>query len=561
MLEKVQADRLAKLEKIRQLGIDPYGGRYDSAQPIAEVLARFVDGAEGQSADIAGRLVLLRDMGKMMFCHLRDSTGQMQICLRKDTPGKPPKGLEETSWALAKLLDLGDWVAVSGPLAKTRTGEVTVWADRLTLLCKSLNPMPEKFHGLQDVETRYRRRYLDLMTNPDSMAVFKKRIAIIETFRSLLKKRGFVEVETPILQPIYGGGAAKPFTTHHNTLDAELFLRISPELYLKRLLVGGMEKVFEIGRNFRNEGIDARHNPEFTMMELYQAGADYEVMMEISEELIATSAREVVAKTKPGINYLREVFQAWRHGQNLLHLAKDSPGANEIPEDLNAEITNINRYMDEMFARAVQYNPTDLGIQKGKIVLPYGDMLIDFTPPWPRRKYADLLKEHAGVEMGDPAAVRAKARQLGIEEGNKDDAVVVNEVFAAAVEPALAGANTPVFVIDYPADICPLTRRKADEASIALRFELYIAGMEIANAYTELNDPAVQEANFGRQLRGEGDAAAMRMMDEDFVEALRHGMPPAGGLGIGIDRVVMLLTNSASIRDVVLFPLLRPEAK
>jgi len=491
MLEKVQADRLAKLEKIRQLGIDPYGGRYDSAQPIAEVLARFVDGVEGQSADVAGRLVLLRDMGKMMFCHLRDSTGQMQICLRKDTPGKPPKGLEETSWALAKLLDLGDWVAVSGPLAKTRTGEVTVWADRLTLLCKSLNPMPEKFHGLQDVETRYRRRYLDLMTNPDSMAVFKKRIAIIETFRSLLKKRGFVEVETPILQPIYGGGAAKPFTTHHNTLDTELFLRISPELYLKRLLAGGMEKVFEIGRNFRNEGIDARHNPEFTMMELYQAGADYEVMMEISEELIATSAREV----------------------------------------------------------------------SGGLKLPYGTMELDFTPPWPRRKYADLLKEHAGVEMGDPAAVRAKARQLGIEEGNKDDAVVVNEVFEAVVEPALAGANTPVFVIDYPADLCPLTRRKADEASIALRFELYIAGMEIANAYTELNDPAVQEANFGRQLRGEGDAAAMRMMDEDFVEALRHGMPPAGGLGIGIDRVVMLLTNSASIRDVVLFPLLRPEAK
>ena len=491
MLEKVQADRLAKLEQIRQLGIDPYGGRYDSAQPIADVVAGHHDGGESQFADVAGRLVLLRDMGKMMFCHLRDSSGQMQICLRKDTPGKLPKGLEETPWALAKLLDLGDLVAVAGPVTKTRTGEITVWAKRLTLLCKSLEPMPEKFHGLQDVETRYRHRYLDLMTNPDSMAVFKKRIAVVEVFRTLLKRRGFVEVETPILQPIYGGGAARPFTTHHNALDADLFLRISPELYLKRLLVGGMEKVFEIGRNFRNEGLDARHNPEFTMMELYQAGADYQVMMEITEELICSAAREVA----------------------------------------------------------------------GGLRLPFGQREMDFTPPWPRETYQGLFERHVGLRIGDIPMVRAKARQLGIEEANKDDAVVVNEVFAAVVEPAMAGSDRPTFVLDFPADICPLTRRKPDDPSTALRFELYVAGMEIANAYTELNDPAVQEGNFAKQLRGEGDAAAMRLMDEDFLTALRHGMPPAGGLGIGIDRVVMLLTNSTSIRDVVLFPLLRPEAK
>ena len=484
MLQKVQADRLEKLAKIRELGIDPYGGRYDTAEPIASILARHRDDAEGQTADAAGRLVLIRDMGKMIFAHLRDQSGQMQIALRKNA-------LDETSWALAKLLDLGDLVAAAGLLQKSKTGEITIWADRITLLCKSLNPPPEKFHGLHDVETRYRQRYLDLMTNPESTAVFQKRIAVIEHFRKVLKGRGFVEVETPVLQPIYGGGAAKPFTTHHNKLDADLYLRISPELYLKRLLAGGMEKVFEIGTQFRNEGIDTRHNPEFTMMELYQAYADYEVMMEITEELIATAAESVGGSTR----------------------------------------------------------------------LPYGEREMDYARPWPREKYEDLLAEHGGVSMRDPAAVRAKARELGIEESNKDDVVVIDQVFEATVEPALAKRDRPTFVRDYPAEMCPLTRRDPNDPSIALRFEVFAAGMELGNAYTELNDPAVQEANFRRQVRGEGDAAAMRVMDEDFLTALRHGMPPAGGLGIGIDRVVMLLTNRQSIRDVILFPLLRPEAK
>jgi lysyl-tRNA synthetase class 2 len=482
MLEKIQADREEKFRKIRELGIDPYGRRYDTNEPIAEILARCDDEAEDQRADAAGRLVLIRDMGKMIFAHVRDQSGQMQIALRKNA-------LDETGWALAKLLDLGDLVGVEGRLQRSRTGEITIWADRLTLLCKSLLPMPEKFHGLQDTETRYRRRYLDLMTNPDSLDVFRRRVAILDSIRGKLAARDFIEVETPVLQPIYGGAAARPFTTHHNALDCQLYLRISPELYLKRLLVGGLERVYEFSRNFRNEGLDTRHNPEFTLMELYQAYADYEVMMEITEELISSAAAEVC----------------------------------------------------------------------GSLKLPYGDREIDYTPPWPRRKYEELFCEHVGVSMRDEPAVRSKARELGIDEAGMDAAVAVNEVFEAVVEPALAESDRPVFVVDYPAAICPLTRRHPEDEGLALRFELFIAGMEIANAYTELNDPLVQEENFRGQLKGEHGEETMRVMDEDFLRALRHGMPPAGGLGVGIDRVVMLLTDRTSIRDVIFFPLLRPE--
>ena len=583
MLEKVQEDRARKLQAIRELGIDPYGRRYDTAEPIEAVLKRFdawekanppPGAAQGQAgpdaaprrADAAGRLILLRDMGKMMFGHIRDQSGQMQICLRKDQEGKSPKGLAEDAWKLAKLLDLGDIVAVQGELRRTRTGEVTIWADTLTLLCKSLNPMPEKFHGLQDTQTRYRKRYLDLMTNPGSLETFKKRIAILEIFRSLLAKRGFVEVETPILQAVYGGAAARPFVTHHNTLDADLFLRISPELYLKRLLVGGMGKVFEIGPNFRNEGIDTRHNPEFTMMELYQAYADYEVMMEITEELVACSVRGVC---KPDMDFCKEISSAQTEQQELEVIRKfrgteqaESYEAllgpsTEAQRDPNQELDR-EALADNAFRRAGRI------IRSGGIALRYREQAIDFTPPWRRATYDELMIEHAGVSMKDGPGARAKARALGLEESNKDDAVVVDEVFEAVVEPALAkpdskGVVYPVFVKDYPAELCPLTRRKSDDPTIALRFECFCAGMELANAYTELNDPAVQEANFRQQLRGEAANETMRVMDEDFVNALRQGMPPAGGLGIGIDRVVMLLTNSTSIRDVVLFPLLRPE--
>ncbi|MHC4715629.1 MAG: lysine--tRNA ligase [Planctomycetota bacterium] len=487
MLEKVHQDRLAKLARIRELGVDPYGGRYDSAEPIADILARFKDDDDAQRADAAGRLMLMRPMGKLTFAHIRDETGQMQVCFRKPKGGEAHAALGPDDWALSKLLDLGDLVAVEGPLTRTRTGEITIFAEGLALLCKSLLPMPEKFHGLVDVETRYRRRYLDLISNPETMATFKKRVAILRHFRGALARRGFAEVETPMMQPIYGGAAARPFTTHYNALDADMFLRISPELYLKRLLVGGMEKVFEINRNFRNEGLSTKHNPEFTMLELYQAYADYDVMMEITEELIAGAAEAVGGSTR----------------------------------------------------------------------LPFGDVEIDYARPWRQATYEDLLYEHAGVSLREPETVRAKARQLGIEESNKADAVVAGDVFDATVEKNLI---QPTFVKDYPAELCPLTRRRGDDPSLALRFELYVAGMEIANAYTELNDPSVQEANFRAQVAGEAEGETMRVMDEDFITALSHGMPPAGGLGIGIDRVVMLLTGSTSIRDVILFPTLRPQA-
>ena len=477
-LDNLQQDRLAKLEKVRALGIDPYGGRYDSAEPVASILARYTPDTEGQTADAAGRVILYRDMGKMIFAHIRDESGQMQVAFRKNA-------LDEAGWSLAKLLDLGDIVACAGLLQASRTGEITIWADKLTLLCKSLNPMPEKFHGLRDIELRSRQRYLDLMTNPESMQRFRKRVAIMDHFRALLKARGFSEVETPMLQPIYGGAAARPFTTHHNALDMQLYMRISPETYLKRLLVGGMEKVFEINRNFRNEGVDASHNPEFTMMELYQAYADYNDMMEITETLISTAAEAICGST----------------------------------------------------------------------TVRYGELELNFAAPWRRAQYRDLLAEHAGVAIDDIASVRAKARELGIAEGRLADDVVVNEVFEATVEPHLV---QPTFVVDYPAGICPLTRRKADDPSVALRFEAFVANMEIANAYTELNDPAVQLANFTEQVKGE-EQETMRVMDEDFITALRHGMPPAGGLGVGIDRVIMLLTDTQNIRDVILFPLMRPQ--
>jgi lysyl-tRNA synthetase class 2 len=467
--------RQEKLHAIKQMGIEPYGGRYDGAEAAADVKARFKDGEEGQKAKCAGRIVLLRDIGKLIFLTVRDSSGAIQVGLSKS--------LLESQWSFMKLLELGDIIGASGRLGKTKTGEITIWAEEVVLLSKSVLQPPEKWHGLADIDLRYRQRYVDLWANPEVMERFKKRIAIIWTIREFLKGRGFSEVETPMMQTIAGGAAAKPFITHHNTLDLDLFLRIAPELFLKRLLVGGMEKVFEINRNFRNEGLSTRHNPEFTMLELYEAYADYNVMMDLTEELICL---------------LVEKF------------CKD--GRTQ-----------------------------------------FGEMTVDFTRPWRRAEYAELLKEYGGCEIKDIAGVRAKAGQLGIEHKNMDDAVVINEVFEKTVEEHLIN---PTFVKDYPAALCPLTRRKKDRPDIAERFELYIAGMELANAYTELNDPAVQEENFRHQLRGQKET--MATMDRDFVTALKYGMPPAGGLGIGIDRLVMVLTGATSIRDVVLFPLLKP---
>ncbi|MFH0980160.1 MAG: lysine--tRNA ligase [Planctomycetota bacterium] len=484
--DKFKVERLKKLEQLRALGVDPYGGRFDGVEPIAAVRNRgeSLDIAAGaildhQRARVAGRIVLQRVMGNLIFLTVRDGSGDIQFGLSKRTL--------KDQWPVIQQFDLGDLIGADGLLGRTKTGELTIWADRVTFLCKCLKQPPEKWHGLADVELRYRQRYVDLFTNPEVRTVFKQRSLIIQAIREYLLGLNYVEVDTPVLQPIYGGAAARPFTTHHNALDLDLFLRISPELYLKRLLVGGIERVFEFSRNFRNEGISTQHNPEFTLLELYEAYADYQVMMERTEQMVAAAIARV----------------------------------------------------------------------GGGAVRPFRGHELDFTVPWPRRKYADLFREYAGGEMRDTAAVRAKAQALDIPHQNMADAVVVNKVFEAAVEPQLI---QPTLVYDYPAELCPLTRRHPADPTIALRFEAFVAGMEIGNAYTELNDPTRQYENLSRRLAGEGEET-MAVMDEDFILALEHGMPPAGGLGVGIDRLVMVLTGSPSIRDVILFPLQRPLAR
>jgi len=475
--DRFEQQRQEKLARIAALGIDPYGARYDDVEPAASVKARYKEEDESQRARCAGRVVLLRDIGKLIFITLRDRTGTIQVGLSK--------GLLTEQWPLAKLLDIGDIIGASGKLGRTKTGEITIWVEEggLTFLSKCLFQPPEKFHGLADVDQRYRQRYVDLWANPDVLDRFLQRSEIVATIRRLLFSQGFLEVETPMMQTIAGGAAAKPFITHHNALDLELYLRISPELFLKRLLVGGMERVFEINRNFRNEGLDRQHNPEFTMMELYQAYADYRVMMDITEEIVSACIEALGLSTK----------------------------------------------------------------------VPFGEVQIDFTRPWRRAKYADLLQEHSGCDIDDIPAIRAKARALQIEDAGMDDAVVVNEIFEATVEDQLIA---PTFVIDYPAVLCPLAKRSRTDPRYAERFELFVVGMELANAYTELNDPAMQYENFRHQLRGQDES--LTKMDMDYVTALKYAMPPAGGLGIGIDRLVMVLTGATTIRDVVLFPLLKP---
>ncbi len=487
MADQYFEDRRAKLGELAERDHAPFGHRFPDVVDNARIKIRTDNlGLEpGQSLETetvraAGRIVLRRVMGKLAFLTIRDSTADLQIGISKRAVG-------DETWELVKRLDLGDILGIDGHLGRTKTSEITVWATGLTLLCKSLRPPPEKWHGLTDVDLRYRRRYIDLFSKPEVMQTFKARSRIVDAIRSHMRGRDFLEVETPMLQPIYGGAAARPFTTHHNTLDLDLFLRISPELYLKRLLVGGMERVFELNRNFRNEGISTQHNPEFTMLECYQAYGDLGDMMDVVEGIFTASIEAI--------------------GGGLKRSFKETT--------------------------------------------------LDFTPPWTRATYTDLLEEHAGVALSDTQAVRSAAAARGIDGAKMDDAVVANKLFEATVEDKLV---QPTFVTDYPAALCPLTRRKADDPSLALRFEAFVAGMEIANAYTELNDPMTQRQTLGAQVTGEGDET-MRVMDEDFLNALEHGMPPAGGLGVGIDRLVMLLTDSPSIRDVILFPLQRPQGE
>ena len=510
-----EAARREKLERIAALGLDPWGSRFDDHQPIgdiraraSEIFLRLEDGSEVELPDVdnaeedfnfrqwladqgkgelvgpkvraAGRIVLHRDKGKLQFIDIRDMTGQVQLFIGQKQIGD--------DWAIVECLDLGDIIGVDGEFRRTKTGELSIFVERLYFLSKSLNAPPEKHHGLTDSELRQRMRYLDLTYGDGVMERFLNRTKIVRSIRDTLASRRFVEVEGPTLHSIAGGAAARPFTTHHNALDIDLFLRIALELHLKRLMVGGIERVFELGRVYRNEGISQKHNPEFTMLEVYQAYGNYNSMMDLTEACIVDAIKAT--------------------GQPL--------------------------------------------------VLPWGDdQTIDFTPPFARKSYNELLAEHTGIDPADTDAVIKYADSLGLDTAGKHPDVIKNEVFEAKVEDALEG---PVFVIDYPASICPLTKRKVDQPEIAERFELFIKGMEIANAYTELNDPDLQEALFKTQLEGQAEEDSMATMDHDFVRALRHGMPPAGGLGIGIDRLVMLLTNSRSIRDVILFPLLRPEA-
>jgi len=469
--ERLEQERLRKLEALRQKGIDPYGSRFDGAAAIGEVTANY---QEGRPARIAGRMLVVRNFGKAAFADVRDSTGKIQVYFRKDRLG-------EEGFELFGLLDLGDLIGVDGALAKTRTGEITLFAEKLRILSKALLPPPEKWHGLQNVEIRYRQRYVDLFANPEVMQTFRKRARIIAAIRRYLDARGFLEVETPMMQAIPGGAAARPFITHHNTLDMDLYMRVSPELFLKRLLVGGMERVYEINRNFRNEGISTRHNPEFTMMEVYQAYGDYRAMMDLTEGIVCAALDEI------GVG------------------------------------------------REVQF----------------GEHKLNFTAPWPRRKWNDLLKEYAGVGIEDEEGLRRRAQELG-RDPTGDKAAVADRLFEACAQHNLI---QPTFVIDFPLALCPLTKQTPSDPTLTERFEPYAAAMELGNAYTELNDPLDQQQRLEKQI--EQEPGQVRTVDGDFVRALKFGMPPAGGLGIGIDRLVMILTNSPCIRDVILFPLLR----
>ncbi len=454
---------------------NPYGGRFLPLESISSILAHF---EEGRKIRAAGRIMARRVMGKSTFLDLKDESARIQLYGKKDELGE--QGFEALS-----SLSLGDILGIEGSLFVTRMGEKSIKIEKFQMLSKIVRTLPEKWHGLKDVETRYRRRYVDLIVNDEVRAVFKARSQILREVRTFLEGQGFMEVETPMMQPIPGGARAKPFVTHHNTLHTDLYLRIAPELYLKRLLVGGFEKVYEMNRNFRNEGISTRHNPEFTMLELYQAYADYTDMMSITEGLIT-------------------------HLVELLH---------------------------------------------GKDEIPYGDRSLHFKRPWKKISFYEALREKTGIDFRK-VDIREAAQKLGIDAGPEDEEIdILNEIFGQKVEGDLWD---PTFVMDYPTVMTPLAKAKEDDPELVYRFELFIANMEVANAFSELNDPAVQRERLLAQKEMMGEH---KVIDEDFLMALEYAMPPAGGLGIGIDRLVMLLTNQHSIRDVILFPQLKPETR
>jgi lysyl-tRNA synthetase class 2 len=486
--------RQRNLEALKALGIDVYPRRFDALQTISDLVAAYgqQNREELEAASVvtktSGRILAIRSFGKANFLVLSDGRAKIQAYVRQDS--LPPLDFD-----IFRLLDFGDWVGVEGRLFRTKTNEFTVWASRLDFLSKCLVPLPEKWHGLTDIEIRYRQRYLDLIVNPESRQVFETRSRIVSAIRSFLTARGYLEVETPMMQPIAGGAIARPFVTHHNALDMPLYLRIAPELYLKRLTVGGLERVFEINRNFRNEGISTEHNPEFTMLEFYQAYADYQVLMDLTEEMIATVARESI-----GTNQIT-------YGGQHISLAAPFSRVSLRAGVREALATRLGRAIADGELR-----------DRGR---------------------AAALAHDAGVEI-DPAFGAGK---------------ITTELFERLCEDRLI---QPTFVHDFPTDVSPLSKQKPDDPDTVERFELYIGGFEVANAFSELNDPVEQRRRFEAQQkrRARGDLEAHEM-DEDYVRALEYGLPPTAGEGLGIDRLVMLLTDSPSIRDVILFPLLR----
>ena len=536
-LHHLEQQRRANRDAIAALGVDPYGGRTGDLVSLAEARRRHSDKTDeaynaaversketgealGEKDDpravakVAGRVVLKRDGGKLIWMQLRDhSSAAAAMADDTDVPlaarqqlepdlqiAISKKDVEEPGFEIAKNIDLGDVVVVEGPLMKTRRGEVTLWATRLEIASKSLAPPPEKWSGLQDIDQRYRKRYVDLYANPETMWAMRMRSRIVSLIRTHMDARGYIEVDTPILQAQAGGAAATPFVTHMNALDMELFMRIAPELHLKRLLVGGMPRVYEISRNFRNEGLSPRHNPEFTSMEAYEAFADYNVMMELAEGLVRACAAYVSDESH------------------------DADG----------------------------------------LTLPWNDLHIDYGSAFQRVTYRKLFENALQCSMDDEGAVRAAAKKHSIRTQTPDGTelahiLLVNELFEEVAEPTI-DPERPTFVLDYPGALSPLTKPKAGEPETAERWDLFIGGMEIGPAYTELNDPDIQAAKFREQLAGlDAEESQFRRFDEDFINALKVGMPPAGGIGLGVDRLCMLMLNQRSIRDVILFPMMRPE--
>ena len=480
-LLQIRRDKLAKL---KAEGKDPFEITKFNRTHTSKQIVENYDELEGKDVTIAGRIMAKRIMGKASFCHIQDGEGKIQSYVSINELG-------EESYKQFKEDDIGDIIGITGFVFKTRTGEVSIHAKSVTLLSKSLRPLPEKYHGLKDTDLRYRQRYVDLIVNPEVKDTFLKRIQILREVKNILNEKGYLEVETPILNTIAGGAAARPFITHHNTLDMDMYLRIANELYLKRLIVGGFDKVYEMGRMFRNEGMDIKHNPEFTNIELYSAYEDYNDMMDITEEIISKVAQRVLGTTK------------------------------------------------------ITYQGTE----------------IDLTPSWKRISMIDSIKEVTGIDFNkidtdEQALAAAKELNVEIDELKLTRGEIINQIFEAKVEETLI---EPTFIYDYPVEVSPLTKRKPSDPRLTERFEVFIGAREYGNAYSELNDPIDQYERFKKQMeaREAGDEEA-NMMDEDFINALEYGMPPTGGLGIGIDRLVMLLTDSSSIRDVLLFPTMKP---